>query len=115
MIVLADDARHLVCLPYTVDDLHRMAEHLGIGRHFYHASPFPHYDIPVRRQAEIVVMARSVSSKDIVRLWRHRPHCHPEDPIYSHSCCPTCPRPAAIDHCRVHPLDSDPPRKWEGT
>lgn len=44
-----DAQRHLVCEPYSVDNLHRMAEELGIGRHWYHASAkYPHYDVPKR-------------------------------------------------------------------
>lgn len=45
-----DEARHLVCLPYTVDNLHRMAEDLGIKRCWFHKD---HYDIPKRRIAEV--------------------------------------------------------------
>ena len=45
-----DDGRHLICLPYTRPNLHKMALDLGISRCWFHASPrHPHYDIPKRQ------------------------------------------------------------------
>lgn len=50
-----DNARHLVCLPYTRDNLHRMAQDLDIKRCWFHANPrHPHYDIP-KRQIERIM------------------------------------------------------------
>ena len=46
LIFYQDDQRHLVCVPYSIENLHRMADVLGVKRHFYHASPYPHYDVP---------------------------------------------------------------------
>ena len=49
-----DNARHLVCVPYSVENLHRMARDLGIARAWFDANPaHPHYDIPKRRIAEV--------------------------------------------------------------
>lgn len=43
-----DSQRHLVCEPYSVENLHRMADDLGVGRHWYHAGArYPHYDVPL--------------------------------------------------------------------
>ena len=67
MIYLADGARHLVCLPYSVQNLHLMAERLNIKRCWFHHH---HYDIPKRRIAEIEAECTRVSSRDIVRIIR---------------------------------------------
>jgi len=64
---LCDNARHLVCLPYTTENLHRMAEDLGIKRCWFHKD---HYDIPKRRIAEIVAKCEMVSSREIVEIIR---------------------------------------------
>lgn len=46
--------RHLICVPYSVENLHLMAADLGIKRHWFDSSArYPHYDIPKRRIAEI--------------------------------------------------------------
>jgi hypothetical protein len=47
-----------------------MADALGIGRYWYHATPYPHYDIPKRRIDEIEAVCKIVSPKDIVRICR---------------------------------------------
>ena len=64
----SDGRRHLVCLPYSVDNLHSMADTLKIKRCWFHKNPYPHYDIPVRRIEEIEKQCTIISSKDIVRI-----------------------------------------------
>lgn len=63
-----DDARHLVCHPYSVENLHLMAEDLGIKRCWFHAGRYPHYDIPKRRIAEIQTKCILVSSREIIKI-----------------------------------------------
>jgi len=64
-----DTARHLVCVPYSVEALHRMAEELGIKRCWYHPSTSgPHYDIPKRRIAEIEGKSVVVPTKTILAI-----------------------------------------------
>lgn len=65
MKYLTDGKRHLVCFPYSIENLHLMAADLGIGRHWFHKD---HYDIPVRRKDEVEARVVMVSSKDIVRI-----------------------------------------------
>lgn len=60
-----DNARHLVCLPYSVENLHRMAEDLGIKRCWFHRD---HYDIPKRRIAEITAKCEVVSGRRILEI-----------------------------------------------
>ena len=33
---VTDGKRHLVCIPYSTENLHAMATDLGIGRHWFH-------------------------------------------------------------------------------
>ena len=67
MIYLCDNARHLICDPYSIAGLHKMAKDLGIKRCWFHKN---HYDIPKRRIAEIACACKVVSSKDIVKIIR---------------------------------------------
>lgn len=63
--VYCDKARHLVCRPYSVENLHKVAYMLGIKRCWFHRD---HYDIPKKRVDEINQQCIIVSSKDIVRI-----------------------------------------------
>ncbi len=65
MTYYCDEARHLVCLPYAVENLHAMAQALLVHRAWFHRD---HYDIPKRRIEEIMSMCTVVSSRDIVRI-----------------------------------------------
>lgn len=69
MIYVCDDARHLICVPYTVENLHAMAEALGIKRCWFHAgASYPHYDIPKRRIAEITAKCKVVTTRELLAL-----------------------------------------------
>lgn len=50
----ADKARHLVCTPYSVENLHAMAIMLNIKRCWFHNGSYAHYDIPKTRVDEIL-------------------------------------------------------------
>jgi uncharacterized protein (UPF0333 family) len=67
---LTDGKRHLICLPYSIENLHKMADDLCIGRHWFHNGRIKHYDIPKRRIDEITAKCQIVSSKDIVKIAR---------------------------------------------
>lgn len=60
-----DNGRHLVCKPYSVENLHQMARDLHISPMWFHKS---HYDIPKRRIDEIKAACTVVSSKEIVDI-----------------------------------------------
>jgi hypothetical protein len=68
MIYLYDRMRHLVCVPYSVDGLHAMADHLGIPRHWYHGGKRPHYDIPKRDISRIQDQAIEVPPRVILKV-----------------------------------------------
>jgi hypothetical protein len=65
MIYYCDDKRHLVCEPYSLEDLHKMAISLGIKRHWFHRN---HYDIPKRRIKEIRGKCTVVSTRQILKI-----------------------------------------------
>ena len=67
MKYLTDGKRHLICIPYSVENLHRMADDLGINRCWFHRD---HYDIPKRRIEELEAKCEMISSKDIVKIIR---------------------------------------------
>ena len=62
---ICDAKRHLVCLPYSIENLHAMARVLDLDRCWFHKD---HYDIPIKRISEIMDRCRIVSSKEIVRI-----------------------------------------------
>ena len=64
---VTDGKRHLVCIPYSTENLHEMAADLGIGRYLFHKN---HHDIPKKRIDEITSKCTLVSSKDIVKIIR---------------------------------------------
>lgn len=69
IVYYCDDARHLVCVPYTIENLHTMAAALDIKRCWWHAgASYAHYDIPKKRIAEIQARCTVVSSRDILAI-----------------------------------------------
>ena len=60
-----DDRRHLVCVPYSIENLHEMAKLLNIKRCWFHRD---HYDIPKRRIEEIKSLCQIVSTKEIINI-----------------------------------------------
>ena len=68
---ITDGQRHLVCLPYSIANLHLMASQLGIKRCWFH---FPdHYDIPKRRVTEIEALCTIVTPQEIVYITGRKP------------------------------------------
>jgi signal recognition particle subunit SEC65 len=75
MIFLTDGARHLICDPYSIENLHEMAKQLGIKPCWFHRSKYPHYDVPKRRIAEIEAKCTLISSKDLLKIIQNQlPH-----------------------------------------
>ena len=68
LVYICDDNRHLVCIPYSVDNLHQMAADLGISKCWFHGGDKPHYDIPKRRISEITKKCINRSSKEILKI-----------------------------------------------
>lgn len=66
--------RHLICVPYTIANLHQMAKELGIKRCWFHAGRHPHYDMPKRRVDAILADPRvtEVTAKELLRLMSDR-------------------------------------------
>lgn len=68
MTYYCDNKRHLVCVPYSVENLHKMADDLEIKRCWFHSGDKPHYDIPKKRIQEIRAKCTVVSPTDIVKI-----------------------------------------------
>lgn len=60
-----DNYRHIVCKPYSIENLHKMANDLGLNYCWFHKN---HYDMPLNRIEELKSKCILVSSKDIVRI-----------------------------------------------
>lgn len=65
MVYIADSRRHLVCSPYSIENLHAMALDLKIKRCWFHRD---HYDIPKRRIKEIMAKCILTSSRHIISV-----------------------------------------------
>jgi hypothetical protein len=65
---LCDNARHMVCEPFTVANLHVMATALGLKKAWFHSSKFPHYDMPKKRIAELTAQCERVTQKQILQI-----------------------------------------------
>ena len=65
---ICDEKRHLICLPYSKENLHKMADDLGINRCWFHKN---HYDIPERRIEEIKAKCKVVNSREIVNILKY--------------------------------------------
>lgn len=68
MRYLCDDQRHLICDPYSVEGLHKMADDLNINRCWFHNVRWKHYDIPKRRISEIQAKCQVVDTREILRV-----------------------------------------------
>jgi len=60
-----DNARHLICVPYSIENLHLMAKDLNINLCWFHKN---HYDIPLQRIEEIKAKCNIITSKEIVKI-----------------------------------------------
>lgn len=62
---ICDKQRHLICLPYTKSNLHKMAEALGIKKCWFDKD---HYDIPKLRIEEIMKHCVVVRTRNIYKI-----------------------------------------------
>jgi len=63
-----DTSRHLICVPYSIENLHTMSRDLNINKCFFHKGNFPHYDIPKRRIDEISSKCTIIDSKQLLTI-----------------------------------------------
>lgn len=70
LIYVTDKKRHLICLPYSIDNLHMMADLLHIKRCWFHKN---HYDIPKKRIQEIESQCIIISTRALTRIIKR---CH---------------------------------------
>ena len=62
-----DNYRHLVCVPYSIANLHLMANKLKIKSHWFHKD---HYDIPKKmiNDKNLIENTKLITSKEIVKI-----------------------------------------------
>lgn len=62
---------HLACFS-SLEDLHDFAQNrIGLNRHWFHASPSPHYDVPERKHSLALESgAILVSTRTLVQFFR---------------------------------------------
>lgn len=61
--------RHLICLPYSVENLHQMGQELEIDTCWFHEKGIlSHYDIPKNRIQEISDKCRVVNTRQLYRI-----------------------------------------------
>ena len=60
-----DGERHLICVPYSIENLHEMAKTLNIKKCWFHKN---HYDIPKKRIEEVSEKCTIITSKEIVKI-----------------------------------------------
>lgn len=78
MAVYVDDARHPLgrmlmghMLADTLDELHAMAQAIGMRRMWFQPLSFPHYDVSMQRRAHAVMLgALQVDRRGIVQVKR---------------------------------------------
>jgi Protein of unknown function (DUF4031) len=75
LTLVTDGRRHLVCVPYSVENLHAMARGIGLSRAWFHAGRSPHYDVPVRRRREIEALCRIVRPRELLSIIRGGSPC----------------------------------------
>lgn len=64
MKYFCDTKRHLICVPYSTGNLHKMAEDLDINKCWFHKN---RYDI-LKRRIEEITNKCIIDSKEIVRI-----------------------------------------------
>lgn len=74
MKYFCDTKRHVVCVPFSVDNLHKMADNLNLKPCWFHPGVHPHYDMPKRRIEEITSKCTVVSTRTIYNIIRGNYH-----------------------------------------
>lgn len=69
MEFITDGTRHLICKPYSIENLHKMADRLNIKRCWFHNKKNRwHYDIPVTRKKEIEDKCTIVKPVELLKI-----------------------------------------------
>jgi len=76
MVYLCDKNRHLICQPYSIMNLHLMAEDLQIDKGWYHEGNFPHYDIPKHRIEEITNKCKVITTRQLLTIIKNENNCN---------------------------------------
>lgn len=69
LVFICDNQRHLVCYPYTIENLHATARALDIKPCWFHrSSKHEHYDLPKRRIEEITAKCLLVAPRELLSV-----------------------------------------------
>ena len=73
MKYFCDKSRHVVCLPLTTENLHKMAKDLEIKKLWYHKSKtgLKHYDIPKYMIETVTAKCEIVTTREIIKIIRN--------------------------------------------
>jgi hypothetical protein len=77
--IFSDNQRHLVCWPYTLENLHATAQFLGIKRCWFHGgrrkdgdrnlnAGNAHYDVPKKRVEEIYARTERLTTREVLSI-----------------------------------------------
>lgn len=71
---ITDGKRHLICRPYSIQNMHHMAQALGIKRCWFHSKPGrSHYDIPVLQVDRVQRVCTVVTSRELIGIMEAAP------------------------------------------
>lgn len=79
-MILIDNMRHIICVPYSIDNLHRMAEELGIKRCWFHKN---HYDAPKRMHAQLLERFGTTCPRVIMAFINEHNDKHPHAELFN--------------------------------
>lgn len=69
LIYYCDRNRHLICYPYSIQNLHTMAMELGIGGSWFHSKGWrSHYDIPKSRIEQVTSLCVVVTTRELLMI-----------------------------------------------
>jgi len=68
LIFYCDNNRHIVCKPYSIENLHEMAKQLSIKRCWFHKN---HYDMPKKRINEITAKCIKITTRQLFKIIKH--------------------------------------------
>lgn len=70
---VTDGKRHLICVPYSIENMHQMARELLIKKFWFQKN---HYIIPESREVEIEKKCKKVSQAEIKEIIRSPQYGH---------------------------------------
>ncbi len=70
LLYFCGEKGHLICVPYSVENLRQMAEELSLHKDWFRNGRIPHYVIPEQMVEEIQEQCIVVPTREIVKMTR---------------------------------------------